>query len=158
MCHPRSPSRVIGGGPGREGLESLAALLGIDGAVSFLGHRRDVAAWMAISDVIVMASVREGLPYVLLEALALAKPVVATHVGGVPELIQDRETGLLVPPKHPERLAEAILYVLSHREESARLGERGREWVWQEFSPKTMAHKTAEVYREVLARGQESQQ
>lgn len=155
---PKTRFLVIGGGPGRAELEVLAASLGIDGAVSFLGYRRDVAAWMAISDVIVMASVREGLPYVLLEALALAKPVVATRVGGVPELIQDGETGLLVPPKHPERLAEAILYVLSHREEATRLGKRGRERVWQEFSPKTMAHKMAEVYGEVLAGGQESQQ
>jgi len=147
---------VIGDGPERGDLEALAASLGIDSAVSFLGHRQDVAAWMAISDVIVMASIREGLPYVLLEALALAKPVVATCVGGVPELIRDGETGLLVPTQQPARMAEAILYVLSHGEEAARLGEKGRELVWQKFSPQSMAHKTAEVYREVLSGGQGS--
>jgi len=95
--------------------------------------------------------VREGLPYVLLEALALARPVVATAVGGIPEVITHGETGLLVPPRNPAALADAILKLLNHPTEAARLGQQGRERVLRDFSATEMARRTAEVYRRVLA-------
>lgn len=141
---------VIGDGPLREKLEGLSASLGLGPAVSFLGFRQDVLALMNMSNVVVMPSLREGLPNVILEALALAKPVAATRVGGIPEIIRDGETGLLVPPEDPEQLAEALLRLLRNPEEGKKLGERGRAVVAREFNVETMAHKIAEVYREVL--------
>lgn len=147
---PNARFLILGDGPARQELWDLCHSLGIHKAVSFLGHQRDIAAFMALSDAVVLASVREGLPYVLLEALALGRPVVATQVGGVPEVVQDGEAGLLVPPRRPDRLAEAILYVLRNPAEAARLGQNGRERVLREFTAEAMARKTAEVYREVL--------
>jgi len=148
---PNAMFLVLGDGPAKEELRDLCRSLNIQDAVSFLGHQRDVAAFMAMSDAIVLASVREGLPYVLLEALTLARPVVATQVGGVPELVQDGETGLLVPPHRPDRLAEAILYLLRNPAEATRLGQKGQERVLREFTAEAMARKTAKVYQEVLS-------
>jgi len=150
---PNAMFLVLGDGPAKEELRDLCRSLNIQDAVSFLGHQRDVAAFMALSNCIVLASVREGLPYVLLEALALARPVVATQVGGVPELVQDGEAGLVVPPRKPDRLAEAILYLLRNPAEAARLGQEGRERVLREFTAEVMGYKTAEVYRAVLEGG-----
>ena len=148
---PETRFLIVGDGPLREDLESLSLSLGIAQAVRFLGYRQDVATLMGMSDVIVMSSLREGLPYVLLEALALARPVVGTQVGGIPEVIKHGETGFLVPPKDAESLAEAIIRVLRNPEEAARLGERGRELISQEFNVETMVRKIAAVYAEVLS-------
>jgi glycosyltransferase involved in cell wall biosynthesis len=148
---PKTRLLVIGDGPLREKLEILSVSLGLGSAVSFLGFRQDVVALMKISDMMVLPSLREGLPNVILEALALAKPVVATQVGGIPEIIRDGETGLLVPPKDPERLAEALLHLLRNPEKGKEFGERGKAIVTQEFNVETMVHKIAEVYREVLS-------
>jgi glycosyltransferase involved in cell wall biosynthesis len=150
---PNARFLIIGDGPARLQLRDVSHRLGIQGAVSFLGHQRDIAPFMAMSDVIVMASLWEGLPYVLLEALALARPVVATRVGGVPEIVEDGSSGLLVPPRDPERLAAAILHLLRNAETAARLGQKGRERVEREFNVQTMARQTAQVYREVLRLG-----
>jgi glycosyltransferase involved in cell wall biosynthesis len=148
---PESRFLIIGDGPLREELESLSLSLGIAQAVRFLGYRQDIATLMAISDVIAMPSLQEGLPYVLLEALALARPVVGTQVGGIPEVVRHGETGLLVPPRDSEGLAEAIIQLLRNPEETASLGERGRELVSREFNVETMVRKIAAVYTEVLS-------
>lgn len=147
---PEARFHLIGDGPSRVELERLAATLGLGNSVMFAGHQSAVAAWVEQSDVIVLASLREGLPSVLLEALALARPVVATSVGGVPEVVTHGETGLLVPPRDPEQLAGAILWMLDHPAEAAEMGRRGRERVLREFSIERMARETSAVYREVL--------
>jgi glycosyltransferase involved in cell wall biosynthesis len=148
---PETRFLIVGDGPLREELEGLSLSLGVAQAVCFLGYQQDIATLMGISDVIVMSSLKEGLPYVLLEALALARPVVGTQVGGIPEVIKHGETGLLVPPKDSKGLAEAIIRVLRNPEEAARLGERGRKLVSREFNVETMVRKTAAVYAEVLS-------
>jgi glycosyltransferase involved in cell wall biosynthesis len=148
---PEARFLIIGDGPLREELEGLSLSLGIAQAVRFLGYRQDVATLMSMSDVIVMPSLREGLPYVLLEALALARPVVGTPVGGIPEVVKHGETGFLVPPKDSESLAEAVIQILRNPKEAAKLGERGRELVSREFNVETMVRKTAAVYTEVLS-------
>ena len=147
---PEAHFLVVGEGRQRDGLETLTAALGIRDAVSFLGFRQDVAALMKASDLIVLPSLEEGLPVVLLEALALAKPVVATAVGGVPEVVRHKETGLLVPPKDQKQLAETMLYLLRNPEEGKKLAERGRQLVSQQFNVETTARKIAQVYGEVL--------
>lgn len=148
---PETRFLIAGDGPLREELEDLSLSLGIVQAVRFLGYRQDIGTLMGMSDVIAMPSLREGLPYVLLEALALARPVVGTQVGGIPEVIKHGETGFLVPPKDSEALAEAIIQVLRNPEEATRLGEKGRELVSREFDVETMVQKIAAVYTEVLA-------
>lgn len=148
---PEARFLVVGEGHLRGKLESLSIALGIQHAVSFLGFRQDVAALMKASDLIVLPSLEEGLPVVLLEALALARPVVATAVGGVPGVVRHQETGLLVPPKDQKQLAEAMLYLLRNPEKGQELAENGRRLVSQQFNVKTTAHKIAQVYREVLS-------
>jgi len=147
---PKARFLLVGEGPLREKLEALAVSLNMQHAVFFLGFREDVAAFIEASAVVVLPSLEEGLPMVLLEALALAKPVIATAVGGVSEIIRHKETGLLVPPRDPTRLAETMLYLLKNPEEGQRLAETGNLLVKREFTVETMARKIAQVYREVL--------
>ena len=88
-----------------------------------------------LADVVVLASFSEGVPVVLMEAMALVRPVIATSVGGVPELVRHGETGLLVPPGHATALADALQWVLTHPAEAAGLAARGHDWVRAEFAP-----------------------
>jgi glycosyltransferase involved in cell wall biosynthesis len=88
---------------------------------------------------------------VLLEAMAAGRPVVATPVGGTPELVVDGETGLLVPPRDPEALAAALRRVLEDRELAARLGEAGRRRVSERFTLEAMTRRMLELYDEVVA-------
>jgi len=96
--------------------------------------------------VFVLPSWIEGLPVTVLEAMAHAKPVVATPVGGTAELVADGETGLLVPPRDPARLAEAISKLVADPELRGRLGRAGRERVEREFSESAMTRRVLEVY------------
>jgi len=150
QARPEARFLVVGEGPLRGKLEAMNVTLGIQHAVSFLGFRQDVAAFMQASDLIVLPSLEEGLPVVLLEALALARPVVATAVGGVPEVVKHEETGLLVPPRDADELARAMLYLLDHPDEGARMGRKGQEIVARDFAVEAMAEKIATVYRQIL--------
>jgi len=103
----------------------------LEGNVRMTGFRRDAIELMALSDVVVLPSVSsEGPSTVVLEALALGKAVVATRVGGIPEVVEDGETGLLVPPRDPRALADAICTLLADRSRAQLLGEKGRRAVW----------------------------
>lgn len=147
---PETHFLIAGTGPERDNLESLAAGLGVDHAVSFLGYRSDVAAIMAISDVVVLASLREGCPNVLLEAMSLARPVVATAVGGIPEIIRREETGVLVPDRDSAAIAGAVLQLLRDPAWAEQLGARGREVMMRDFHIDVLAEKLAGVYRGLL--------
>lgn len=151
---PTATFVVVGDGPLRPDLEAQAARVRLadPAAVSFLGHRHDVARLMAQSDVVVLSSLREGCPMVLIEALALGKPVVATRVGGIPEIIEDGVTGLLVPPRDSRALAAAIERLLVDPALAAALAERGRRRVERTFDVTAMAEQTLAVYQTVLER------
>lgn len=128
-----------------------ARRLGIDRQMNFTGFRDDVERFYPLLDVSVNAATSgEGLPGVLRESLAMDCPVVAADVGGNREVVLDGETGLLVPPKDPVRLAEAILRLLNDRPLARRLGRRGREFVEANFSIETMVARTEDLYRELL--------
>jgi len=142
---------IAGEGVLRDRLAARIRHLGLEGVVTLLGQQRDVAAIMAASDVFVMPSLGEGLSNVLLEAMALARPVVATRVGGTPEVVRDGETGWLVPPREPAALAAAVLQVLRDPGLAARVGAQGRDLVADRFSAASVAAQMAEVYREVTA-------
>jgi glycosyltransferase involved in cell wall biosynthesis len=134
------------GGAYRTKLERFARERGVAGRVHFLGFRPDAGAILDQLDAFVLPSWIEGLPVTVLEAMAHGKPVIATPVGGTAELVADGETGLLVPPRDPERLAEAIRSVASDPELRQRLGSAGRERVERDFSELEMTRRVLEVY------------
>ncbi len=122
----------------------------LTGRVRLLGRRTDALAFISAADVYVNPSEHEGLPVTILEALALAKPVVATAVGGVPSVVRSGETGILVEPMQPARLAEAIVTLLEDRANAAMLGKNGRDVVESEFGLDRMIESFESLYEEVL--------
>jgi len=146
---PELKALVIGEGPDRGALERLAASLDLSAAVIFTGLRHDGPALLTALDLFVLPSRYEGMPNVVLEAMAAGKAVVAAAVGAVPELVQEGRTGLLVPPEDPEALARAIRALLQDAELRRRLGANGRGRIEQEFSLEKMIHLTQELYADV---------
>jgi glycosyltransferase involved in cell wall biosynthesis len=142
---------VVGDGPYRPELEQHAARLGLDRQVRFTGLRRDVPAVLAEAEVVVVPSLTEGLSNSLLEAMAAGVPVVATRVGGNPELVVDGEHGLLVPPADPAALATAVERLLGEAATAARLARAARERVAARFSLERMVRETARLYERLLA-------
>lgn len=127
-------------------LERLVRQLGTADFVDFTGYKPDAAMLMYAFDLFVLPSWIEGLPVTIMEAMAAGKPVVATPVGGVPELVLEGETGLLVPPRDHNRLAQAITKLLQHPDAAKRMGDRGRERVRREFSQEKMLDETMALY------------
>jgi len=119
---------IAGGGPLREALIQQAESLGIGDKVRFYGvfPRHDLFRIMAMTDILVLPSLTEGMGYAIVEAMAYGKPVVATAVGGVPEVVKHQKTGLLVPPRDPRRLAEALMILVDDEEMRVQMGMAGR--------------------------------
>ena len=147
---PDSRFLLVGDGPERERLEQRAAELGLAEAVHFPGLQDDVRPWLAAMDLFVSASVFEGLPLALLEAMAMARPVVATRVGGVPEAVTDGSDGLLVEPRDPELLAERCLALLHDRNRGRCLGTEARRRVAADFGLQRMSRQLEAAYVDVL--------
>lgn len=142
---------VVGDGERRGALEALVERLGLQSAVRFLGWRRDLPAVYADLDVVALASHNEGSPVALIEALAAARPVVSTAVGGVPEVVVDGETGLTVPARQPTGLAGAILTLLRDPTRAAALGRAGRAHVYPRYASARLADDMRALYRAGLA-------
>jgi glycosyltransferase involved in cell wall biosynthesis len=136
----------------RSDLERLAEAFGLADRVHFLGYRFDIPAVMAALDLFVLPARYKSFGLVLLEAMASEVPVVATAAGGVPEVVEDGQTGYLVPPLDPPTLATVLLSVLTNKEASVRMGRRGRQRVEQLFTTATMIERTCQLYRSLLAR------
>jgi glycosyltransferase involved in cell wall biosynthesis len=126
----------------------------VEGAIEWWGHREDMPSILGSADIVVLPSYREGLPKVLLEAAACARPVVATDVPGCREIVKDGVNGLLVPPKDPVSLSHAIAKLLQDPSLRAQMGACGREIVLKEFSVDRISRQTLELYRELLAKAQ----
>ena len=137
---------IVGDGPERPRLEALAAELGLADAVEFAGYTSDVETALARMDVFALASRSEGIPLALLEAMAAGLPVVATRVGGVPEVVADGDTGILVPSGDVHALAGAITELLNDPERRRATGQRGRERVRTHFSHARMARSYRALY------------
>ena len=114
------------------------------------GFRDDVPELLRLCDVFALCSVDEPFGRVVIEAMAVGKPVVATNSGGVPEIVADGETGILVPHSHPEALAAALLDVLSQPERAREMGAAGMRRARELFDVKRVARMVEEVYEEVL--------
>jgi len=141
---------VVGEGPMRSALEREVEECGAP--VVFTGYRTDIPSLMAGFDVFVLPSVTEGLPLIVLEAMAAGRAVVATAVGGRPEAVAEGETGLLVPPRDPEALCAALRFLLDAPGQAARMGAAGRERVRRMFTAERMVRETLDVYRRVLGK------
>jgi glycosyltransferase involved in cell wall biosynthesis len=151
--HPSSVLLLVGEGPLQPSTEALAEELGLSGAVRFLGVRDDVPELMRAADAYVMSSAWEGMPVVLLEAGAAGLPIVATSVGGIPEVVRDQESGFLVPSGDAARLGEAMLRLSALPEVERRsMGIRGMEHVRVHYGLGRMVERWEELYSEVLRR------
>jgi len=144
---------IVGQGELLDELKGTASGLGLKRELVFTGFRNDVADFYRIADLFVMSSVQEGLGTAVLDALALAKPVVATDTGGLPEIIQDGKTGRLVAPADPAALAEGIVEMLTRTEAAKAMAEAGRALVQNFFSTDAMVENNIKVYEKVLANG-----
>ncbi|HEY7485500.1 MAG TPA: glycosyltransferase [Streptosporangiaceae bacterium] len=142
----------VGGGSMADKLAALTRKLGIEERMRWLGHRDDVADILPAFDVMAMSSRWEGLPCVLVEAISTGVPLVATAVPSNQDLVQAGETGLLVPPEDPERLAGALAHLLDNPAEAARMADRARERLGDYYSPEFAAAVLDETYRGVSRR------
>lgn len=142
---------LVGDGPHRPALEEQVALLGLEGRVTFTGARDDVARLLAAADLFVLPSLTEALPTVVAEAMAAGLPVVATRVGGIPEMVRHGEAALLVPPADPDALAAAVCRLLANPLQAAAMGRAGRRLVAERFDIRTQARALADDYRALAA-------
>jgi L-malate glycosyltransferase len=147
---PRVTFVLVGDGKLRAGIERKIAGLGMAEKVILIGARTDASGIMSLSDVVVLASHEEGCPNVILEAMAAGRPVVATRVGGVPEIVEDGKTGLLVPARDPVKLAEGIMRVLGDRREAEAMGRRGLELVRERFTIEKMVTAYEKLYESLM--------
>jgi glycosyltransferase involved in cell wall biosynthesis len=142
---------VAGDGPERCALEELATELALERRVHFLGHRTDVASLLAASDVLVLPSLREGLPLAVLEAASLGIPVVASAVGGVPSVVEEGVTGLLVPPQDPGALVRALAELRADLDGFSWAARARARHVQERFSLARWAEATLDAYRSALS-------
>lgn len=152
---PRARLVLAGAGSRQTALRALARRRGVDSQLDWLGHRSDVPDLIAAADVLVLASTTEGLGSSLIEAMLAARAIVATRVGGVPELLGTRplepELAWLVPPNDPQAIAQAIISALRDPLEAAARGRRARARARHSFLAARMVKETLEVYQQVLA-------
>lgn len=142
---------LVGDGPERPAVQELTATLGVAEQVLFVGQVGDPRPYYAAADVLAMPSLSEGSPLALLEAMAAGLPIVATAVGGVPEIVQNDQNALLIAPRQPDVMANAMNQLLNDDQLARRLGQSAQNTVATRFTPE--AHRLArlEFYRKLLA-------
>jgi glycosyltransferase involved in cell wall biosynthesis len=141
---------LAGDGPIREDLQALADRSGIAERVRFLGWTEDLARTYATLDICALSSLNEGTPVAAIEAMAAGKAVASTAVGGVPDVIENGVTGLLVPPGSHEALAEALVLLATDPKERRRLGEAARLSVASRYSPQRLVEEIERLYVSAL--------
>jgi glycosyltransferase involved in cell wall biosynthesis len=142
---------LVGDGDDRERLEQRAHDLGLARSCLFVGYQEDVAPWYAICDAVVLTSASEGTPVTIIEALAAGRPVVATRVGGVPDVVDEGETGFLVRPGDTHALAERLEILARDPERRAAMGQAGQERTLTRYTVERLVEDMDELYRELLA-------
>ena len=141
---------IVGTGPSEPDLHALVANRKLEESVRFLGWRDDVAPLLASWDVLTMPSIDEGFPVAVLQAMAAARPIVATRVGGLVELVVDGVTGRLTPPDNLQALVECLGNLAQNREALAAMGRAGWERARQQFSAESMAQQTFQLYDQLV--------
>jgi sugar transferase (PEP-CTERM/EpsH1 system associated) len=142
---------TIGDGPFKDELKSFVMECKLEKHIMFLGTRDDIPRLLSIIDVFVICSSSEGLPLTLLEAMAAGKPIVATYVGGIPEIIEHDIDGLLIPPHNTEALSDAIMKLLRNTEKARLLGIMAKRKFEKNFSLSLMVKKYEEVYESLMS-------
>jgi len=141
---------IVGDGDQKQELQEEARSLGISEQINFLGERHDIPELLNQFDVFVQSSLMEGMSLTILEAMASGLPVVATDVGGNPEVIVDKQTGFLVSKKNPAQLAEAIINIISDCTLIKKMGNAGRKRIEENFGISTMVQQYLNIYQEIL--------
>lgn len=145
--HPNVQFLMVGDGP----LEALTQeAIGTESRIRMIGFQEDVPEILSVLDIFALSSLWEGLGRALTEAMIMSRPVAATSVGGVPELIIDKETGLLSQPGNPVELADNIIWLLDHPQEAKKMGERARQKVFSDFSSEKMVKQIESLYESSL--------
>ncbi len=145
---PDVKALLIGEGPLREELQNLAVSLGLKDTCFFPGFRSDVPEILGAADLFVLSSVSEGMPFMVLEALALERPVVATDVYGVSEIIRHNQEGLLVPARSPDAMADSIVTLLKDSTQARHLGKAGRKHVQTYHSTQKIIQMWQDLYQQ----------
>lgn len=141
---------IIGDGKLRVDLERTVKILNLEDRVIFLGERRDISELLSILDIFILPSLSEGLPVCLIEAMAVGLPIIASDVGGIPELISNNENGILINPADQGSLLTALKTILSSENTRKKMGEAGRIIFKEKFSLDTMVNNYAEIYKQCL--------
>jgi glycosyltransferase involved in cell wall biosynthesis len=141
---------IAGAGEEERALRAKAASLGLERRVHFLGYRTDVDAILSECDALVLPSTFEATPYVIIEAMASGLPVVASNVYGIPEIVRDGETGILIDPGAPEDIVRAISSLARDRDRGARMGRAAKKRYEEMFRIDRCVEETQAVYRDLL--------
>ena len=149
-AHPNTYYLIVGGGSHHEALIEEVNRAGVGERVIFAGMRRDVPRLLAASDIFVLPTLTEALPTVLAEAMAAKLPIVASRVGGIPEMIEHGQNGILVAPEEPEALAVACTQLLDSPEQRVMMGAEGRRIANQKFSIERQVHQLKELYMDQI--------
>lgn len=147
---PEIKAVIVGDGQEREALARIVHQNGLTGRIIFAGYQEDVSSFYHACDMVILPSLREGMPMAALEAMMFAKPVIASDVGGIPEVVLDGVTGVLVEPQNPVALAAALGGLLRDREKMAELGLAGKRRVEAEFNPRVRAQNIVKIYESLL--------
>jgi glycosyltransferase involved in cell wall biosynthesis len=143
---------IVGDGPEREALNKLTAQLGMEKVVSFAGFQRDTRPYYAMATIVAVPSHSEGSPNVVLEAMAAGLPIAANRVGGIPEILEECVTGLMVEPYDPEAMAKGLFRLMSDTELRTRLGAGAQERATSAHTPEAYRSALVEFYRETIAK------
>lgn len=143
---------VIGDGPQRAPLQAEVEAMLLKNKVCFLGARSDVKDWLNVADVLLLPSLTEGLPLVLLEAMAAGKPIVASRVGGIPEVLSDGKTGILVAPRSPDAIAKAVCRLYKNQEFAKQLGHAARLHAEKHFTLPRIVKQWEILYSQLAKR------
>ncbi|MBW2622770.1 MAG: glycosyltransferase [Deltaproteobacteria bacterium] len=150
-AHPDARLLIVGQGPLEHELRAMINALGLRDAIILTGHREDVPEILHLLDVFVLSSVNEGMGRVIVEAMACARPVVASDLMGIPELVEHGLTGYLFRPRDSHDLAGKIIDLLDNPEKAEKMGQRGRDKVYPRYDETVMVRAYEDLYREVLA-------
>ena len=149
--YPNIHVLFIGDGPLRKELELQVKRHGLDSIIQFLGFRSDIKELLGVFDIFILPSLFEGLPNVILEAMACGKPVIATNVSGIPEVVVDHQTGILIPPKDSDAIVQAIFEMLQDPGKIKMMGRMSRERVEKKFNLEGQVNAFIRLYEKMLS-------
>ncbi len=149
-AQPRAKLWLPGVGPDRDAIQRLCAQMGLDPAVRFLGFHPDPDRLLALADIQVHPSDNEGVALAICAGMAAARPIIASRVGGLEEVLKDDRSAILIPPRDPQRLADEMLGLIRDPERAARLGCEARRFILEDYSVEVAVNRLRDVYRRMI--------